>query len=483
MGLHLVGEHPALNWILLTAKNNNNTIMTQNGLMMKGPLGEVFKVPEDNRKELENLNKSLNDYISMVKTLDSNWQGGIISRRTTVNVNVDRKTISVNIAIQEELKEIQEKCKKNEGEIAELLGKISVLEGQIREPRNPDVGGFELTNKHLEDEVCRLKCSLKFLEEEKRMFELQKKDLEMQIAELKDALEIKIDELNGKRKKNADIKSDVKQREKELRFQVSLKSREVTAERTKTNINMEEIKEKQVESHKIWMKKQLEELREMYEKQKVDVAATMRDMYVQKEEKLIVEVEKAEKEKVVNKVDIKIKEELERLRMQLGELQTNNQQLGVRKTEIAAELDLKSNSYVEQLSAKDEELEKLRADHAKIRAEIEEMMAGLNHEQVALYNQALTPEMRRITDKAQGRWGKEQLVNMSKVVNYSHKFSNTSVNTSVKSSSSRKSETSSSSASRSSANGKAVLDESGIGMGMEDVVQLAKKSPSDKNKK
>ena len=25
--------------------------------MMKGPLGEVFKVPEDNRKELETLNK------------------------------------------------------------------------------------------------------------------------------------------------------------------------------------------------------------------------------------------------------------------------------------------------------------------------------------------------------------------------------------------------------------------------------------------
>merc|ERR1712037_205869 len=145
----------------------------------------------------------------------------------------------------------------------------------------------------------------------------------------------------------------------------------------------------------------------------------------------------------------------------------------------------KSNSYVEQLSAKEKELEKLRGDHAKIRAEIEEMMTGLNREQVALYNQALTPEMRRITDKAQGRWGKEQLVNMSKVVNYSHKFSTTSVNSTVKASSTRKSETSSSSASRSSANGKAVLDESGIGMGVEDVVQevLAKKSPSDKNKK
>merc|ERR1711931_112688 len=270
--LQVVGEQPAL------ANNsyNNNNSMTQNGVMMKGPLGEVFKVPEDNRKELESLNKSLNDYISMVQKLDSNWQGGIISRRTTVNVNVDRKTISVNIAIQEELQEIQEKCKKNEGEIAELLGKISVLESQIREPRKPDVDGFELTNKHLEDEVCRLKCSLKFLEEEKRTFEELKKDLEQQIEELKAALKAKVDELNGKRKKNADIKSDVKQREKELRFQVSLKSREVTAERTKTNINMEEIKEKQVESHKIWMKKQLDELREMYEKQKVDVAATMR---------------------------------------------------------------------------------------------------------------------------------------------------------------------------------------------------------------
>ena len=73
---------------------------------------------------------------------------------------------------------------------------------------------------------------------------------------------------------------------------------------------------------------------------------------------------------------------------------------------------------------------------------------------MALYNQALTPEMRRITDKARGRWGKdydylevincdnddcsgkEQMVNMSKVVNYSHKFSSTSVNSSVKASSS-----------------------------------------------
>merc|ERR1712192_332416 len=284
-------------------------------------------------------------------------------------------------------------------------------------------------------------------------------ELETQIEGLKKLLENKVEKLNKKRKENADIKADVKIKEKELRFQVSLKSREVTAERTKTNINMEEIKEKQVESHKIWMKKQLDELREMYEKQKVDVAATMRDMYIQKEAKLTAEVE--------------------RLRLQLGELQTNNQQLGVRKTEIAAELDFKSNAYAEQLSAKEKELLKLRGDHAKIRAEIEEMMAGLNHEQVALYNQALTPEMRRITDKARGRWGKEQMGNMSKVVNYSHKFSSTSVTNSVKASSSRKSETSS------SGSRKAVLDESGIGLGVEDVVQevLAKTSPSDKNKK
>merc|ERR1711990_1335854 len=283
--LQVAGEQPAL------ANNNySNNSMTQNGVMMKGPLGEVFKVPEDNSKELESLNKSLNDYISMVQNLDSNWQGGIISRRTTVNVNVDRKTISVNIAIQEELEEIQKNCKKNEGEIAELLGKISLLEGQIREPRKPDLDGFELTNKHLEDEVCRLKCRLKFLEEEKRTFEELKKDLEQQIEELKEKLKNKVDELNKKRKENADVKSDVRQKEKELRFQVSLKSREVTAERTKTKTKtMEEIKEKQVESYKIWMKKQLDELREMYEKQKVDVAATMRDMYVQKELKLTAE--------------------------------------------------------------------------------------------------------------------------------------------------------------------------------------------------
>merc|ERR1711928_165362 len=222
-------------------------------------------------------------------------------------------------------------------------------------------------------------------------------------------LKDKIDDLNGKRKSNADLKSAVKAKEKELRFQVSLKSREVTAERTKTNVNMEEVKEKQVESYKIWMKKQLDELREMYEKQKVDVAATMRDMYERKLEKLTAEKEKAEKEKVDNKVDTKIKEELERLRLQLGKLQTNNQHLVVKKTEIGAELDLKSNAYAEQLSAKEKELMKLRADHAKMRMEIEEMMAGLNNEQVAIYNQQLTPEMagsltRPEADGGRSRW-------------------------------------------------------------------------------
>jgi len=455
--------------------------LTQNGVM-KGPLGEVFKVPGDNRKELESLNKSLNDYISMVQDLDSSWQGGIVSRRTTVNVNVDRKTISVNLTIQKELDEIQEKCKKNDGTIAELLAKIWELECQIRKERNsnkPDIDGFEITIKHLEDEVSRLKASLKFLEEEKRMFEEQKKDLEQQMADLEKMLKDKIDDLNGKRKSNADLKSAVKAKEKELRFQVSLKSREVTAERTKTNVNMEEVKEKQVESYKIWMKKQLDELREMYEKQKVDVAATMRDMYERKLEKLTAEREKAEKEKVDNKVDTKIKEELERLRLQLGELQTNNQHLVVKKTEIGAELDLKSNAYAEQLSAKEKELMKLRADHAKMRMEIEEMMAGLNHEQVAIYNQQLTPEMRRITDKARGRWGKEQMVNTSKVVNYTHKFSKTSVTNGFKETSSTKGVSESSS----SGSRRAVLDESGIGM--EEVVQevLAKQSPGYKGKK
>ena len=106
------------------------------------------------------------------------------------------------------------------------------------------------------------------------------KDLERQIEALKKELKDKVGDLNEKRKTNAQIKSDVNSKEKELRFKVNLKSKEVTAERTKTN--MEEIKEKQEESYKIWIMKQLDQLREMYEKQKVDVEATMRDMYVKK---------------------------------------------------------------------------------------------------------------------------------------------------------------------------------------------------------
>ena len=192
-----------------------------------------------------------------------------------------------------------------------------------------------------------------------------------------------------------------------------------------------------------------------------------------------------------------------------GELQTNNQQLAVRKTEIAAELDLKSNSYVEQVVSEsnlaplpqlllllvlslsyyycycycshpsvvrkrkgageatrrprqdsswdrgdddraqpwagyfdaacdvngtiDDDDRHLKTDvdvfasewhcvrsapkkwndknwlfrwHCTCHLRNEKKESNI---QVALYNQALTPEMRRITDKAQGRWGKGRL--------------------------------------------------------------------------
>merc|ERR1711971_1401753 len=138
-----------------------NDNMTQNGVMMKSPLGEVFKVPEDNRKELESLNKSLNDYISMVQNLDSSWQGGIISRRTTVNVNVDRKTISVNLSIQEELDDIQKKCKKNDGEIAELLGKIWALECQMRQNRFVDLSAASSSSRKRSGHLRSRRRSLK----------------------------------------------------------------------------------------------------------------------------------------------------------------------------------------------------------------------------------------------------------------------------------------------------------------------------------
>ena len=42
------------------------------------------------------------------------------------------------------------------------------------------------------------------------------------MADLERMLKDKIDDLNGKRKSNADLKSAVKAKEKELRFQVSL---------------------------------------------------------------------------------------------------------------------------------------------------------------------------------------------------------------------------------------------------------------------
>ena len=188
--------------------------------------------------------------------------------------------------------------------------------------------------------------------------------MEKEIASLANSLDTGVKDLNSKRQENARLGSEVAKQEKELRFQVSMKTREVTAERTKTNINWENFKAKKGEQYSIWLESQLEELQATYQQQQEDVRATMEDMYKEKvglmirlstlscvqKEKLRVELDKARAN--VDKPDgeaSKLKIDLERMRMQLTELEANQQHLKIKKVEITAEQKMKETLFTEQV--------------------------------------------------------------------------------------------------------------------------------------
>jgi len=387
--------------------------------------GKILKNEDFKKTEkLSDLNKELSKYIELVQKLEKTAENGMASTRTTINVNIDRTSISVNLeGFVKTLTDLQDDCGKNDKRIAKLLAEIYRLECEIKKLLNSnnkqsDIGGLDLAIAQLEAEVARLKASLAFHQGQEKIFIGQKESLEKEIASIANSLDTGVKDLNNKRQENARLGSEVAKQEKELRFQVSMKTREVTAERTKTNINWENFKAKKGEQYSIWLESQLEELQATYQQQQEDVRATMEDMYKEKKEKLRVELDKARAN--VDKPDgeaSKLKIDLERMRMQLTELEANQQHLKIKKVEITAEQKMKETLFTEQLLVKEKELERLKNDHNEIKVEVAKLMALRDQKQVELYSNTLTPEMRRIA----GRLGTQQVVNNGKTLNFSRK--------------------------------------------------------------
>jgi len=378
----------------------------------------------DESVELTELNRNLSQYIELVKQLEAGHQGGLRSTgRTTINVTIDRSQVDI---IQEKytkgLADLKDKCKKNDELIAGLRAEIYKLKCEIKQliksnsDKERSIGELDLTIGQLKDEVARLEANLSFYKNQKGIFELQVQGLQKKIASLNEQLGKAIADLKDKKIGNAKLASDLYRLEKELRFQISVKSRELMAERTKSNIDWEAIKTKKGERYNIWMEDQLQKLKDTYEQQKGDFDETMKTMYLEKETKLQASLTKAQKEAEKPNVEAgKLKIEVETLKLKFGELEANNQHLNVKHLEISTELENKRNAYKTQLSAKDRELLNMQKEHDAIKAKYEEMLKGINSAQVEIYSNTLTPEIRRISS----RFGSQQVVSSGKTLNFS----------------------------------------------------------------
>merc|ERR1712055_601425 len=191
----------------------------------------------------------------------------------------------------------------------------------------------------------------------------------------------------------------------------SVKSRELVAEKTKSNIDWEEIKTKKGEKYKIWMEDQLQKLQMTYQQQRGDFEETMKTMYQGKEKALTASLSKAQNDAAKpNEEANKLKIQLETMKLKFGELEANHNLLTVKKLEISTELENKKNIFLAQMSAKEREKE-----YTAIKAKYEEMMKGINAAQVEVYSNTLTPEIRRIS----GRFGSQQVVSSGKTLNFS----------------------------------------------------------------
>merc|ERR1711962_1694496 len=360
--------------------------------------GKDFQASE----ELSVLNRNLIQYIELVKQLEAGHQGGIQhAGKTTINVTIDRSQITViQEKYQKDLRDLQDKCAENDKTIAGLLVEIYRLESQIKQlnksnsNKQSQLGDLNLIIGQLEAEVARLKAKLTFYQNQKAIFELQLKELQKEVTSLTNRLGKVITDFNEKKLTNAGLATQYYKIEKQLRFQIGVLSRELVAERTKTNIDWEEVQ------------------------------LTMENLYEEKERNLVASLATAhETAGKPNEEASKLKVELESMKLKLGELEANHQQLGVKHLEISTELELKRESYRTQLSAKDRELARMRRDHEAIKAKYEELLRGSNRDQVEVYSTTLTPEIRRISN----RFGSQQLVSSGKTLNFSRKSTSGSI--------------------------------------------------------
>jgi len=307
---------------------------------------------------LKELNDLLLKYIDQVRYLEQRQDV-----QSNINVNVDRSEIdAIHHKYESQLHGWRAKYEKSEHDLAECRRNGENLQGMNRE--------------------------LAFLRSELEKANHGQNQEKMRCSEL----EIKLRSL-----------------EQELRNRIAILETELTNERGRSRVDVSTVDTRLKGEYEARLKAELKSLRKMYE----DHMRVSKQEFMQSHNQKLMELENAlayershNSSSVVELKDLRIR--VEDLRRKISELETSNQTLGHKASELQVNLQEQGAAYQSQLAGKDREIEYLKKDIVEIRRKYEEIYGTKLEDlaEVKVYSGLIMPEIQRMskaTDKRKHR--------------------------------------------------------------------------------
>jgi len=227
----------------------------------------------------------------------------------------------------------------------------------------------------LEGEIAELLGKLNLMQNERDRMKEHEKSLDGEIAYLKTELETARQALDLEKVRSAEMAEKLNTIEKELRFRISLLERELEDERNRKKVDFDDIDESLKMEYEKRLREELERLRKMYEEQTEISKNEFMHMHSKKITELQELLTRERSQNVSASVELKdCMERLESYKARIAELEMTNLSLDQRTAALATSIEEQSASFRAQMSAKDQEMHYLHNEITSYRKEYENIM-------------------------------------------------------------------------------------------------------------
>jgi len=231
-------------------------------------------------------------------------------------------------------------------------------------------------------------------------------DLQREITHLRSQLDAANKSRNQEQMRSSDLESKLRSMETDLRNRITILETELANEKSRGSIDMSSFDSRMKGEYEERLKKELKTLRKLY---KANMKHSQEE-FMRSHNQKIADLERAlayeknhNSSAVVEARNMRV--QVEDLRRRIGELETSNQSLGHRASELQVNMEDQAAKYESKIAGKDQEIAYLKQEIQNIKRQYEDIYGTKLEDlaEVKVYSGLIVPELQRMRHQSRSR--------------------------------------------------------------------------------